>query len=567
MKELLLTEVVRYRVSLPEQATLDQLRAVESRLRDLAEEMRFNKSLKLRGSGRVDELLLEATGRSIEVVGLMQKPTPRVENEDVQWDMNTAGRLFDVVMEVLGETDGDATGTGEESEGSEVSDVQAGGADAGSVPGVAMGDGSGGGVGGDGGAGDPLLGVRAAEADASGGAAGEGGGGGAAAGERADAGRLDVQAVRGAGDSPPGGAQAGSEQGKEPRADADGGGEPGGVLRPVSPEGAPRKLTTLELARSSIYDVPLIAFDAETTGVDPQEARIVEIGVVLGELRHNSKPAGKQTRLLLNPGVPREEWKEAQKVCGWTPEELDVVYDGPSFREVRDRVVSRLSGGVLVGYNVQDYDLPLLQAEERRAGFVATEYPLVIDVLTVVRHVLRGERSRKLEDVAKMAGYRGRSHRAVSDCWAVLEVLGWFLLKFQLPENVEEIVAQLAEWKEQQDADGRLYSYWLYRDWTNRKVGWRKHELMRENPLLVAEDCPLRDDPEHCSGDVRQVLGDGREELVRCTCGCPLMVGAGKECGKPLAKADRGYLSWMLTGGKVTLPEAAAAAVAKPLFR
>ena len=93
-------------------------------------------------------------------------------------------------------------------------------------------------------------------------------------------------------------------------------------------------------------------------------------------------------------------------------------------------------------------------------------------------------------------------------------------------------------------------------------------ELERLDSLRVDPDCPLRRDHGHHEvGDCMTVLGDGQEETMLCTCGYPLRLGAGKNCGTLLRDVDKGYLNWMLTGGKAELTDQAKEAVRRVLDR
>lgn len=299
---------------------------------------------------------------------------------------------------------------------------------------------------------------------------------------------------------------------------------------------------------------PVIAFDSETTGTDTEKARIVEFGVAY----RNGDLDGRSSRLLLNPGVPRSEWTEAQRVCEWQQEELDVVYDGPLFVDAGAKIDAKFAGRLVVGYNVLSYDIPLLHAEQRRAGLPETEFPAVIDLLVFVRRFFRHQRERDLPTISKMLGYRGRSHRAVSDCWATLHVLQHAIDEGKLGPTVGDALRQMAEWKEQQDSDSAKWSYWLYRDRSERThFGGLTSDTERIAPTLVDVDCPVgKAQGTHRIGDALVIAGDGQEELIGCTCGFPVVLGCGKACGTWVVDADRGLLHWYLTSGKIQLPDA-----------
>jgi len=247
--------------------------------------------------------------------------------------------------------------------------------------------------------------------------------------------------------------------------------------------------------------LPWSVIDTETTGVDPATARIWEIAILFvgGERDHQ------RTRTYVNPGeeIPRE----VQDLCHLGAKDLAAIRSAPPFRDVLGRLQGHLLG-LIVGYNVLDYDWPLLRAEAERAGGhldPAEDLP-IIDPLVFARRLLFRLRSRRLDDVARHLGVTvdGRAHRALADCHMAEGVLR--ALAPMLPTDFIELREVQAAWKAGQDADRQLYGYWLARD------------------------------PE----------------------GGTLTMACGKHCGIALGQVDPGYLRWAVeahTKGKMTLPE------------
>ena len=93
-----------------------------------------------------------------------------------------------------------------------------------------------------------------------------------------------------------------------------------------------------------------VAIDLETTGVDPERDRIIEIGAVrFGEGEEGS------FHTLVNPGV--EIPPEVVALTGITPKELE---GAPAIDEIKDRLLDFLSDFPLVGHNVQ-FDISFLK--------------------------------------------------------------------------------------------------------------------------------------------------------------------------------------------------------------
>ncbi len=98
--------------------------------------------------------------------------------------------------------------------------------------------------------------------------------------------------------------------------------------------------------------------DVETTGFAPERERIVEVAVVV--LDADGRETDAFCTLLdpgRDPGPTHVHGIEAAMLAG-----------APTFAEVRPFVADRCSGRVLVGHNVDRFDLAFLRAECRRAG-------------------------------------------------------------------------------------------------------------------------------------------------------------------------------------------------------
>ena len=115
---------------------------------------------------------------------------------------------------------------------------------------------------------------------------------------------------------------------------------------------------------------PIAFFDIESTGVVPQRDRIVEIAVV------KLWPDGHQQTTVrrLNPGIPIPAGATA--IHGIT--DADVA-DAPAFADIAEKLFNYLSDCDLAGYNITGFDVPILEAEFKRAGydFAAVDHKIV----------------------------------------------------------------------------------------------------------------------------------------------------------------------------------------------
>jgi DNA polymerase-3 subunit epsilon len=175
---------------------------------------------------------------------------------------------------------------------------------------------------------------------------------------------------------------------------------------------------------------PLICFDLETTGVNTRHDRIVEICVVKTEVD------GSQTvkTRRLNPTIPIPEGASA--VHGIS--DADVA-DEPTFRHVARSLLALFSGCDLAGYNVKNFDLPLLKAEFARANISFPEPDIrVVDPLVIFKQ-------RERRDLQSAYAYYcdkslENAHSAEADAVATMEVLVGQLDRYEdLPDTVEAL--------------------------------------------------------------------------------------------------------------------------------
>lgn len=135
----------------------------------------------------------------------------------------------------------------------------------------------------------------------------------------------------------------------------------------------------------------LAALDFETTGTDPEDARIIEayVGLVGG-----GQPSIDRQPLLIDPGV--EVPDEATNVHGFTGEYLK--QHGMPAADGIGKIVSAVravwaDGIPLVGHNIGQYDLTLLDREMARYGYgplidlMGGSYGPVIDTRPISKHL------------------------------------------------------------------------------------------------------------------------------------------------------------------------------------
>lgn len=155
----------------------------------------------------------------------------------------------------------------------------------------------------------------------------------------------------------------------------------------------------------------IASFDLETTGTDTSTDRIVQIGI------HFEGAEREDIQTLVNPGIPIPE--SASEVHGITDEH---VATAPHFSVVAELILERIAGCHLMGFNLHNFDVPLLWEEFHRNGFSWDPNDhQIIDVFNLYRQL----NPRTLS--AAVQQYLGRSHDdahgAHADAKATADVL------------------------------------------------------------------------------------------------------------------------------------------------
>lgn len=181
---------------------------------------------------------------------------------------------------------------------------------------------------------------------------------------------------------------------------------------------------------------PLIVFDLETTGTDVMNDRIIEIAcVVLMPDGDHAGNARHERSWRVNPGIPIPE--EATKVHGIKDE--DVAALAP-FSALAPKLADMFSRADVSGFNARGFDVPMLDMEFYRAGFV--DSPLDGCKIIDSKDIFHKQEPRDLTAAAGF--YLGEklegAHGALVDSIAASRVLLAQISRYGLPESLDELV-------------------------------------------------------------------------------------------------------------------------------
>ena len=168
------------------------------------------------------------------------------------------------------------------------------------------------------------------------------------------------------------------------------------------------------LLATPVAEIIFTACDIETTGLNPQKDAIIEIGAVQYK---DQKEIGTFQQLIY-PGDGVENL--GQEINGITPEMLDKQ---PSIATVLPDFVKFVGDSVLVGHNIQSFDLPFIRTGLITLGMTPL-YNHVIDTLALSRRVFPKNARHSLGEMVRVLNIpHNNAHRALSDAIACGKLL------------------------------------------------------------------------------------------------------------------------------------------------
>lgn len=221
---------------------------------------------------------------------------------------------------------------------------------------------------------------------------------------------------------------------------------------------------------------PLAAFDLETTGPDPLEARIVTACIATID----GKDVSSQD-WLLDPQIAIPDGASA--VHGITTDKARS--EGMSYTKGYDEIRSALetawaAGRIICAYNAS-FDFTIIDREGTRLGYPPLPFGAIFDPFVVDRAIDKFRRGKRtLSVTCEHYGIQvGSAHSADADALAAAR-LAWKLGHHnpRLAElSVEELMAQQADWHRERQLDYAAYldgkgedSSGVNADWPLRRV-------------------------------------------------------------------------------------------------
>lgn len=240
---------------------------------------------------------------------------------------------------------------------------------------------------------------------------------------------------------------------------------------------------------------PIIFFDLETTGLDFQKDRIVEISYV------KVFPNGTEESRTIRVNPERPIPAEATAVHHIT--DADVAGERP-FRDIARDLARTFTGCDIAGYNSNKFDLPMLVEEFLRAGVDDFDPSRCrqIDVQTIFH---------KMEQRTLVAAYKfycgkdlTEAHSANADTRATYEVLKAQLDRYPSLENDMDFLAKFSMQKKNVDVAGRI----VLDDQGREVFNFGKHRGVPVEEVFAKE-------PSYCDWMQRGDFSEDTKRVVR----------------------------------------------------
>ena len=176
---------------------------------------------------------------------------------------------------------------------------------------------------------------------------------------------------------------------------------------------------------------PIVAFDLETTGLDPQRDKIIEIGAV----KFEGAKILETYQTLINPQRPI-----SPEITQLTSITNEMVHSAPLIEEVRDEFANFLGNEPLLGHNIQ-FDLSFLKSNK---FILVNEEIDSFDLASVLMPTASRYNLGSLVEILKIKSDELQSHRALDDARMTYGIFIRFLeMANELPlELIREIVDQ-----------------------------------------------------------------------------------------------------------------------------
>ena len=182
----------------------------------------------------------------------------------------------------------------------------------------------------------------------------------------------------------------------------------------------------------SLKNVSFAVVDCETTGVNPETDRILQLAAII--VTGNGEIVD-QFDTVVKPESPATYHHGAEHIHGISAEQ---VSQGMPLREALEKLWSISEGNLFTAHNAK-FDINFIHAESRRVG-LERQVEQYIDTLALSRKTdTEKERRHSLDALCEHYGIeRERAHEAVADATATAQLL-MHLIRDMGVENTDQL--------------------------------------------------------------------------------------------------------------------------------
>jgi len=178
-----------------------------------------------------------------------------------------------------------------------------------------------------------------------------------------------------------------------------------------------------------LHEIEFTAIDFETTGLYPEQDRIIEVGLVKFILNGEDLQFGS----FVDPERPLPS--KITEICGITQDDLS---GAPKINDLMDGILEFLEGTLMIAHNINfDYGFLKKEASVCHKSF-NIEYG--IDTVAMAKKSFKGLQSYSLQNLARDLKLSiGEAHRALDDAILCKDL---FLLSLNQIENYENLTVK-----------------------------------------------------------------------------------------------------------------------------
>lgn len=193
---------------------------------------------------------------------------------------------------------------------------------------------------------------------------------------------------------------------------------------------------------AEIKQTEFVVFDLETTGLNPSQHDIIEIGAV--KIKAGEKIAEFETFIDIDKNVPA-------KITEITGINTSMLTGAPKLKAAIERFIDFIGDGVLVAHNA-DFDYGFLRTALQKLEINRKEYT-VLDTLALSRALIKDSKNYKLNTLAEYFSVElDDHHRALADADATAEILKKLLAIIEKDDNsnlkdINDYISKI-DWKD-----------------------------------------------------------------------------------------------------------------------